>query len=62
VASAALLSLLELPASAVISESGLMQLDIPQPWLLSMDRITWELGSLCFNLLMLDICHQGVAF
>lgn len=35
---------------------------IPQPWTLSLDRTTWSLGSVHFNILMLGIVHEGVAF
>ncbi|MFH7242571.1 MAG: hypothetical protein ACHWZW_06930 [Spirulina sp.] len=39
---------------------------IPQPWTLSLDRTNWSLGSIHFNIhfniLMLGIVHEGVAF
>nr|WP_073072786.1 M10 family metallopeptidase C-terminal domain-containing protein [Phormidesmis priestleyi] len=35
---------------------------IPKPWVLSVDRTTWELGSVTINILMLGVVHQGVAF
>lgn len=35
---------------------------IPQPWVLSIDRTTWEFGSRCYNILTLGIVHEGVAF
>lgn len=35
---------------------------IPQPWVLSLDRTTWELGGCVHNVLMLGIVHNGVAF
>ncbi len=35
---------------------------IPQPWVLSLDRTTWELGGTVHNILMLGIVHQGVTF
>jgi hypothetical protein len=37
-------------------------MQIPQPWVLSLDRTTWELGKHCYNILTLGIIHQGVAF
>lgn len=35
---------------------------IPQPWVLSVDRTTWEFGSHCYNILTVGIVHEGVAF
>ena len=35
---------------------------IPQPWTLSIDRTNWTFGSVNFNILMLGIVHEGVAF
>jgi hypothetical protein len=40
--------------------AGLMQ--IPQPWVLSVDRTNWQFGSCVFNILMLGVVHEGVAF
>ena len=40
--------------------AGLM--DIPQPWVLSVDRTNWEFGDCVFNILMLGVIHEGVAF
>jgi hypothetical protein len=37
-------------------------MDIPQPWVLSIDRTTWEFGDVCHNILMLGVVHNGVAF
>jgi len=37
-------------------------MQIPQPWVLSVDRTTWEFGSRCYNILTLGIVHEGVAF
>lgn len=34
---------------------------LPQPWVLSLDRTTWELGDHCYNILTLGIVHEGVA-
>lgn len=36
-------------------------MNIPQPWVLSLDRTEWSLGSTRFNILMLGVVHQGVA-
>ncbi|MCY7285095.1 MAG: IS4 family transposase [Cyanobacteria bacterium CAN_BIN43] len=35
---------------------------IPQPWVLSIDRTNWEFGDQVFNILMLGVVHNGVAF
>ncbi len=35
---------------------------IPKPWVLSVDRTTWDFGSTTINVLMLGVVHQGVAF
>lgn len=35
---------------------------IPEPWVLSIDRTTWEFGDCVFNILMLGVVHKGVAF
>jgi hypothetical protein len=37
-------------------------MQIPQPWVLSLDRTTWEFGRHCYNILTLGIVHEGVAF
>lgn len=37
-------------------------MSIPEPWVLSVDRTQWQLGSKVFNILTLGIVHQGVAF
>jgi hypothetical protein len=37
-------------------------MEIPQPWVLSIDRTTWEFGDCVFNILMLGVVHKGVAF
>ena len=35
---------------------------IPQPWVLSIDRTTWEFGDTCHNLLVLGLVHEGIAY
>ena len=35
---------------------------VPQPWTLSLDRTNWSFGAIHFNILMLGIVHEGVAF
>ena len=37
-------------------------MNIPQPWVLSVDRTNWEFGNCSHNILMLGIIHNGVAF
>lgn len=37
-------------------------MEIPQPWVLSIDRTTWEFGDCVINILMLGVVHHGVAF
>lgn len=37
-------------------------MDIPQPWILSTDRTEWSFGSTRFNILMLGVVHDGVAY
>jgi hypothetical protein len=37
-------------------------MEIPQPWVLSLDRTEWQFGSKVFNILTLGIVHKGVAF
>ncbi|MGD1927310.1 MAG: IS4 family transposase [Leptolyngbyaceae cyanobacterium] len=44
-------------AQAVVSWS-----QIPPPWTLSLDRTNWSFGTVNFNILMLGIVHEGVAF
>jgi len=37
-------------------------MDIPEPWVLSIDRTQWQFGPVVFNILTLGIVHEGVAF
>jgi hypothetical protein len=37
-------------------------MDIPRPWVLSTDRTEWSFGGTQFNILMLGIVHNGVAY
>ena len=37
-------------------------MDIPQPWVLSTDRTEWSFGKTRFNILMLGVVHNGVAY
>ena len=34
-------------------------MEIPQPWVLSLDRTEWQFGKKVFNILTLGIVHQG---
>ena len=36
-------------------------LDIPEPWVLSVDRTEWQFGTSVFNILVLGVVHHGVA-
>ena len=33
-------------------------MDIPEPWVLSIDRTQWQFGSVVFNILTLGIVHE----
>lgn len=46
----------------VVAQSVVGLMRIPQPWVLSLDRTEWEFGSHHYNILMLGIVHEGVAF
>ncbi len=37
-------------------------MEIPEPWVLSLDRTEWQFGRKVFNILTLGIVDQGVAF
>lgn len=37
-------------------------INIPQPWVLSIDRTEWSFGQTRWNILMLGVVHQGVAY
>jgi hypothetical protein len=40
--------------------AGLME--ISQPWVLSVDFTNWQFGDCTFNILMLGVIHEGMAF
>lgn len=46
----------------VIARAIVRWCQIPPPWTLSIDRTNWSFGSVNFNILMLGIVHEGVAF
>jgi hypothetical protein len=47
---------------SVIARTIVNWMQIPQPWVLSLDRTTWEFGTHCHNILTLGIVHEGIAF
>ena len=47
---------------AVIAKITMALMDIPQPWILSTDRTEWSFGNTRFNILMLGVVHNGVAY
>jgi hypothetical protein len=46
----------------VIARTVANWMQIPQPWVLSLDRTTWAFGRHCYNILTLGIVYEGVAF
>ena len=47
---------------SLIAKTIVRIMDIPQPWVLSTDRTEWSFGKTRFNILMLGIVHNGVAY
>lgn len=47
---------------AEIAQAVVALLGIPEPWILSIDRTQWQFGDCIFNILMLGVVHEGVAF
>lgn len=47
---------------SLIARTIVRIMDIPQPWVLSTDRTEWSFGKTRFNILMLGIVHNGVAY
>ena len=47
---------------ALIAKAVVKLMEIPQPWVLSVDRTEWSFGKTRFNLLVLGIVHNGIAF
>jgi hypothetical protein len=45
-----------------IAQTVVALMAIPQPWVLSIDRTEWKFGECVFNILLLGIVHEGVAF
>ncbi len=47
---------------AKIAQTVVALMAIPEPWALSIDRTEWQFGKCTFNILMLGVVHEGVAF
>ncbi len=47
---------------AEIAQAVIALMAIPEPWVLSIDRTEWQFGDCVFNILMLGVVHNGVAF
>ena len=47
---------------ATLARFVMSLMEIPQPWVLSIDRTNWEFGDCAHNVLMLGVVHNGVAF
>jgi Transposase DDE domain len=45
-----------------VAQTVVALMSIPEPWVLSIDRTEWKFGDCVFNILMLGIVHDGVAF
>ncbi len=47
---------------AQIAHTVVRLAEIPQPWVLSLDRTNWSFGIVHFNILLLAVVHEGIAF
>ncbi len=47
---------------AEIAQAVVAMMTIPEPWVLSIDRTERQFGNCVFNILMLGVVHEGVAF
>ena len=47
---------------SLIAKAVVRIMDFQQPWVLSTDRTEWSFGKTRFNILMLGIVHNGVAY
>ena len=45
-----------------IAYSVVALMNIPEPWVLAIDRTEWQVGQNTFNVLTLGVVHQGIAF
>lgn len=48
--------------TAQIAKTVVALMNIPEPWVLSLDRTQWQFGACVFNILTLSVVHEGVAF
>lgn len=49
-------------AKGYIARAIVETIEIPQPWVLGIDRTAWSFGSTHFNVFILGVVHQGVAY
>lgn len=47
---------------AVIAELVVAWMAIPEPWVLAVDRMQWDVGTTPVNILRLGVVHEGIAF
>lgn len=47
---------------AEFSQAVIRLMNIPQPWIISIDRTNWKLGKANINFLVLGIVYKGIAF
>ena len=47
---------------AVIAQTVVALMTIPEPWILAVDRTQWDVGETTFNVLTLGVVHRGIAF
>lgn len=46
---------------AAIARTVIALMNIPEPWVLAIDRTQWDVGDTTFNILTLGVVHQGIA-
>ncbi|MEM8501911.1 MAG: IS4 family transposase [Cyanobacteria bacterium P01_D01_bin.1] len=47
---------------AVIARLVVAWIDIPEPWVLAVDRTQWDVGTTPVNILTLGVVHEGIAY
>ena len=47
---------------AVIAKLVVAWMNIPEPWVLAVDRTQWDVGTTTINILTLGVVHEGIAF
>jgi len=47
---------------SLLAKAIVTLMELPQPWVLSLDRTNWSFGQVHFNILMLTVVHQGVGY